>query len=65
MTGDPLNPVHKNLYKLGVESRDKDIRSVIRHHDIEKAFSSKNSIKILKNEKEMTSEDNEIKNLKT
>ena len=26
MTGDPLNPVLKNLYKLGVESRDKDIR---------------------------------------
>ena len=29
MTGDTLNPVLKNLYKLGVESREKDIRSVI------------------------------------
>ena len=44
MTGNPLNPALKNIYKLGVESRDKDIRRVIRHHQLEKAFDSNNSI---------------------
>ena len=64
MTGNPLNPALKNIYKLGVESRDKDIRSVIRHHQLEKAFDSKNSIRILKTEKENKSEEDEIKDVK-
>ena len=66
ITGEKLNPQLERLYCHRVETRDKDIRSLIRYNDITKGYNHKNKISILAAEMDSPkSELVKIKELKT
>ena len=47
MTGQLLNPEINNIYRIGLEKRDSDIRNVIRYNDVSRGYNPKNNITIL------------------
>ena len=66
MTGQLLNPEINNIYSIGVEKRDSDIRNVIRYNDVSRGYNPKNKITILESEiKVPMSDEARLKNAKT
>ena len=51
ITGKPLNEELTNLHQIAMQTRDADIRNVIRHRDFRSGFNNKSKIVILDEEK--------------
>ena len=47
ISNKPLNPSLKDLFKLGINARDSDIRNFLRHNDIKLGYNVTNKIEIL------------------
>ena len=66
MTGQLLNPEINNIYCLGVEKRDSEIRNIIWYNDISRGYNPINKITILESKlKVPMSDEARLKNAKT
>ena len=43
----PLNPCLKDLFNMGTNARDSDIRKILRHNDIKLGYNAANKVEIL------------------
>ena len=53
ITGKPLNEDFTNLHQIAIQTRDADIRNVIRHRDFRSGFDNKSKMFVLDEEKKM------------